>query len=200
MEKPAASQSTIKPKLILMVGLPGSGKSFFASQFADDFKIPFINLNQIRYILNAQPNFNQNEDALLHQIGEALLTEIFKTNKSVILEGDLHSRANRQAYARLARRSGYEMMVIWVQNVVGEAKSRFVRSNKPYYADQEQVKQIFDITTKRFTEPNHSENPVVISGKHSFNTQYKTILKKIVSSQSLNRPVAPKSNIIGIRR
>lgn len=183
-----SSNIAVKPKLLLLVGIPGAGKTFFAERFSTEYKIPFINLNDWRYALISQPTFDRQEDAKIFEFGQMLLQQIFKTGKSIVIEGGLDSRADRQRYIQLARQNGYDPMVIWVQNVEQESRLRATRLNKKmpkrFLIDDE----VFDNITRHFTAPNMAEKPVVISGKHAFSTQYRTILKRIIEQR------APQSN------
>ena len=38
------------PRVIFLVGIPGAGKTFFASRFSEEFGAPFIDLEKIRQI------------------------------------------------------------------------------------------------------------------------------------------------------
>ena len=82
------------PKLFFLVGLPGSGKTFFAEKFSEEYQIPFINLNKWRFFMFGEPNFSREEDAQLTRYGADILREIFKTKQSILLEGNLYSRVD----------------------------------------------------------------------------------------------------------
>lgn len=179
-----SSNIAVKPKLLLLVGIPGAGKTFFAEKFSSEYQIPFINLNDWRYNLFDQPTFDRQEDAKLFNFGQSILEQIFKTRKSVLIEGGLDSRTDRQRYINLARQNNYEPMVIWVQNVEQESRIRATRLNKKLPKQFLITSEAFDNTIRRFTAPNIAEKPVVISGKHAFSTQYRTILKRIVEQRS----------------
>lgn len=178
------SSNSVKPKLLLLVGIPGAGKTFFAEKFSDEYQIPFLNLNDWRYMLVDQPSFDRQEDAKLFSFGQAILQQFFKTHKSVMIEGGLDSRADRQRYLQLARQHGYESMVIWVQNVEQESRWRATRLNKKMPKRHLIDDRVFEDIKARFTPPNLTEKPVVISGKHAFSTQYRTVLKRIVERRA----------------
>lgn len=186
MEKPTATAAkTSTPKLFCLVGLPGSGKTFFAEKFSDEYQIPFINLNKWRFLLTPQPTFDRAEDAKMTELAFDLLEQLFRTHKSILLEGNLYSRVDRQRYAQLARRYGYQPVVIWVQNADIEAKRRSIRLNAKAPKDFLIEPALFDELKRRFTPPNAAERPIAISGKHSFRMQYRSVLKRIAEIAQL---------------
>ena len=178
------------PKLFFLVGLPGSGKTFFAEKFSEEYQIPFINLNKWRFFMFGDPNFSREEDAQLTRYGADILREIFKTKQSILLEGNLYSRVDRQRYAQLARQYGYQPVVIWVQNVDAESKLRAIRLNRNHPKDFLMTPEVFEDLKRRFTPPNEIEKPIAISGKHSFKMQYRSVLKRIAGD---SKPTAERS-------
>ena len=96
-----------RPHAIMMVGLPGSGKSFFASQFAEMFNAPYIDSLAIESKASGA--------AAASDLVTMMLAEIIKTGQTFIFEGNSDSRARRTEFARWARDKGYQPMLIWVQ-------------------------------------------------------------------------------------
>jgi len=164
------SLSLTQPHLIVMVGVPGSGKSFFAEKFAETFNAPYVSIEKITpYTATA----SDASHIIHHQT-----TELLKTRQSIILEGDTDTRTERDKLARQARIAGYETLLVWVQTDPATAKSRSVREtkdkiNRTLSADE------YDRIVKRFTPPSVIEKPTVISGKHTYATQAKIVLKKL---------------------
>lgn len=162
------SLSLTKPHLIIMVGLPGSGKSFFAEKFAETFHVPYVCQQKIEE-LSAD-----NGEALT----QLLLTELFKTSQSIIFEGATGSRTERAALFKTARAAGYEPLIIWVQVDQFTAQDRSIVAKKTTSPEE------FDQRSKRFTPPNSMEKPLVISGKHTYASQAKVVLKKLSSPRA----------------
>ena len=78
-----------------MVGLPGSGKTFFAAQFAKAFGSPFIDINELSGYCQ--------DDAAATVVGKTFLQEIAKTKQPFLYEGDSNTRARRSEFVRWAR-------------------------------------------------------------------------------------------------
>jgi predicted kinase len=153
-----------------MVGVPGSGKSFFAESFAETFNAPYVSLEKIIPLTAS--------DSAASIIFHSQITELLKTKQSIIIEGDTDTRVERDKLARKAKNAGYETLLVWVQTDPTTAKTRSVRASKGKVNRTLTVAE-YDQIVKRFTTPNAIENSIVISGKHTYATQAKIVLKKL---------------------
>jgi predicted kinase len=190
--------SLAKPHLIVMVGIPGSGKSFFAEKFANTFGAPYICEKKIAALA---PGGEHAELALLQ------LDELLKTKQSIIFDGSSHTRTERATLSKKAHDRSYDILYIWVQTDQGTAKARATSAKKT--SDYSSITaEEYDKALKRFTAPNVAEKPLVISGKHTYASQAKVVLKKLSTpraeistnhSISAIRPERPKSRNIIIR-
>jgi predicted kinase len=158
------SLSLNQPHAIVMVGTPGSGKSFFAEKFADTFHAPYVSSDTIRSFISDPKDMSK---LIAYQ-----LKELFKTNYSIVIDGFAHTRSERTELARLLKEHGYETLFVWVQTDPQTAKLRSLKQSKLTEDD-------FDRIVKRFSAPHVSEKPVVISGKHTYATQVKSVLKRL---------------------
>jgi predicted kinase len=165
------SLSLSKPHLIVMVGVPGAGKSFFSDHFADTFSAPIVSWNAIRSDLFNEPTHAKEEDEIVGRVASALLEQLLKTGVTVLYEGGTHTRVSRQALAKQAAKAGYETLFVWVQVDTPTAKSRAKK--------QGISSEVFDQHTRAFTSLAESEPFIVISGKHTYPTQLKIVLKRL---------------------
>ena len=162
------SLSLTKPHMIVMVGIPGSGKSFFAEKFSSTFHAPYINYQKVSSL--TQDNVGE--------ICFYLLEELLKTQQTIVFDGLADTRAERVELAKRARDAGYEPLFIWTQTDVATAKARAVSPKKGLSSDE------YDQLHRRFTPPTAAEKPLVISGKHTYATQARVVLKKISSPRA----------------
>lgn len=158
------SLSLSQPHAIVMVGIPGSGKSFFAEKFAETFSAPYIDYDTFRPFIADQ--------AKLSQLVGLQLRQLLKTNLSVVIEGGAHTRAERTQIAKHLKQNGYETLFVWVQIDPETAKFRSLKQSKLASDDHDRI-------AKRFSPPHASEKAVVISGKHTYATQVKSVLKRL---------------------
>jgi len=151
------------PYLILMVGIPGAGKSYFAKQFSNLFSIPLIDGLKIPNILSI----------------EYFLPELLKTNKSIVVDSDTLAKKSREVYYTAAKQAGYKILTVWVQTDTETAKKRSDKNNKITGREIN-----FSIEVRRFTVPNDAEKALVLSGKHTFATQTKVVLSRLTQPRA----------------
>ena len=175
------SLGTNKPHLVITVGIPGSGKTYFAVHFAETFKAPIVNFDRIRKDLFGSQELSKEEIKTVAKVTDYMLEEVFKTGRTIVYEGQTNSRAERANMAKKARDAGYEPLFIWVQTEPLTARKRATKKVdgiSPMTIDE------FDITVKRFNVPQETERVIVISGKHTYATQLKIVLKHLVEPRT----------------
>lgn len=166
-----------KPHIIVMVGIPGSGKSFFAEHFANTFNASCVSYKTIRHNVFTTPARTDFEKTTVHRVADYMLEELLKTNQTIIFDGPTDTQTDRLGIAKLARSAGYEPLLVWVQTESMAAKARATKKSK----DNSQLSaEQFDNRVKHFTPPKATERVVVISGKHTYASQLKIVLKHLV--------------------
>jgi predicted kinase len=178
------SLSLSQPHLIILTGVKGSGKTHFAEKFAETFNAPYVSRE---HVAKLTPDDTSIEKIIVYQLGELL-----KTKQPLIVDGLGTTRTERVELTRKAREAGYETMLIWVQTDPITARGRAMKASKKQLTPEE-----YDRAAKRFTPPNTVEKPVVISGKHTYASQAKVILKKLTApraaiSTHTTAPVRPQ--------
>ena len=186
------SLSLTIPRVIFVIGKPGVGKTHFASQFAETFGAPFVESDAIRHILAGdEPTYSKQEQQIVDAIVQLQMAELLKTKKTFIVEASTEAKSDRTKLARECSKVGYEPLFVWVQTDEATAESRATRKsrstkNKLFTMSQDR----FEHLTKRFTVPGSSEESVVISGKHTYSSQVRTVLKRLAEP---NRPTEATS-------
>src|SRR4051794_37643116 len=102
------SLSLSRPHMIIMVGIPGSGKSFFAEKFAGTFNAPYISREKVAMRLG-------HDIKEVDLVVQDQLDELLKTQQSIIVDGLADTRTARSELATKARRAKYDVLLIWVQ-------------------------------------------------------------------------------------
>jgi predicted kinase len=176
------------PRLIIMVGIPGSGKTFFGEHFAATFSAPFIS----EHDLSEQSGI---DEEAAHIVGQTLLHELLKTQRTIVFDGASAARTERQELAKLARDAGYAPLFVWAQTESTTAKARAQkRSHHGGLSDHQ-----FDTLIKHFSAPHVTELAVVISGKHTYPSQLKIVLKRLVEPRDPATRAMPPARPISER-
>ena len=160
-----------KPHLLVMVGMPGSGKSAFATQFAQTFNMPIVDYAA----LNDMAGDNLE---LAYRIGDYTIDQLLKTKQSIIIDGPGDKQADRREIARLASHHGYKPLFIWVQTEPLTAEHRAVRQKGATMSKRE-----YDERVAGFEFLTNVEPVLVISGKHTYASQARIVLKKLVTER-----------------
>jgi adenylate kinase family enzyme len=160
------------PRAIIMVGIPGAGKSTFAEKFSKTFQAPLLNPALIQATANLSP-------AATAKITALMLEELLKTQRTIIYDGPSATLAQRRLLAKQMANAGYDPLLVWVQTESMEAKRRALRVMSA---------EVFEQALKRFSPPIFSEKAIVISGKHVYASQLKIVLKRIAGE-----PKAPQA-------
>ena len=198
------------PMIIDVVGLPGAGKSFFANQFANTFGAAVVSQDKIRWTLFAHHTYSDNENAMVEQVSDLMITELLRTKKTFVLDGGYNRASARHALANRARRNGYRVLTIVVQTDEPTSRRRATKRSEKKLGDQYKqslTNEQFDAARDAYEEPSTTaDDVVVISGKHTYNTQAKIVLRKMIeiSGQSTaakrdeakeSRPAQPRATL-----
>lgn len=171
--------SLSRPHIIVMVGIPGSGKSFFGDHFAETFKVPTINVKKLQSDMFGDTSTDAYHVDAAQNAGMHMLHELLKTGQTVVFEGDAATKQVRRELAKIAYDAGYGTLFVWVQTESYEAGRRSMsKSAKPRLSKEE-----FNEKVKAFVIPDASEKAVVISGKHTYASQLKIVLKHLASDR-----------------
>ena len=161
-----------RPRAIMMVGVPGSGKSFFASQFAQTFHIPYIDSDTIEM-------YGANKTASSRLIA-LVLAEIIKTEQTFILEGSGNTKLLRTEFVQFAKKRGYDPLFIWVQADRTTSRQRSAKKGT--------TQEAYLTGLHTFEAPTESEKALVISGRHTYAGQARMVLNHIGSDSRAAMP------------
>lgn len=153
-----------KPRAILVFGVPMSGKTAFAEHFSEQFRAPHLNLTSL------ERDHHIPRKSLL-----VIIKELAKCQQTIIIEGGLSSEADRLEIRNLLRDAGYLTSLIWIQTDLATIKKRM----KAKYGDK--AKTAFEGEVTKLEAPIDSEKSIVVSGKHTFDSQLRTVLAKLTS-------------------
>ena len=160
------SQTLSQPRAILVFGAPASGKTTFCEKFSQQFRAPYYNLNEVGNDLGVD------RKNLLY-----ILDLIARTGQNIIIEGQLNTEADREEIKKILKEEGYNPSLIWIQTDVNTIKTRLKNRLKSVA----KAKEEYDRKISELEAPSESENPIVLSGKHTFETQLSHTLSQLAA-------------------
>lgn len=108
-------EPVVSPVLVLVGGLPGTGKSYFCRKLAE--RVPFLVLESdaLRKVLFPEPTYSAAESARLFRAIHLLVGRLLKKGIPVILDATSLSERFREPLYSIADRAGARLIVVWVE-------------------------------------------------------------------------------------
>lgn len=171
-----------RPLLIMLYGFPGAGKSYFARRLTESLQAAHIHGDRIRSELFEEPRYDKQESTVVTQLMDYMAHEFLNAGMSVVYDTNAVRYAQRHNLRDMARKAHAQPLLIWLQIDTDSAFTRVSgrdrrRSDDKYNAPLE--RGTFDDIVSHMQNPQNAEDYIVISGKHTYNTQVNTVIKRL---------------------
>lgn len=105
---------TPHPRLILMVGLPGTGKSTLARRLAALLPASIVESDRVRRVMFKWPRHTLNESRRVHQVCRVLIEQLLRQGSSVIFDATNLVEAHRALLYQIADRLRIPLVILFV--------------------------------------------------------------------------------------
>ena len=149
-------ETTANPVLVMLTGLPGTGKSNVARQLAEVLPFAIVESDQVRKILFPQCQYTGEESRWVHRTCHALMDKLLMRGVRVIYDAtNLHER-HRELVYRLADGRGVKLIVVKVVSPEAVASQR-LRNRQGDVKDDDDVS---DADVKVYRRMSRSVDPI----------------------------------------
>jgi predicted kinase len=115
-------ETTAWPVLIILCGLPATGKSYLAHRLVEQMPFVIVETDFVRQTLFPSPAYSARESNFVHRVCHALMEKLLRRGARVIFDATNLFKFHREKVYRLARRSAAKLVI--VQTVAPETVVR----------------------------------------------------------------------------
>lgn len=171
-----------RPTLILLYGYPGAGKTFMARQLCEDIQAAHVQSDRVRFELFDQPRYDAQENQIVDHLMQYMTEEFLHAGISVVYDINAMRVSQRRLLREMARKNKAETILIWLQVDADSAYQRVSKRDRRKTDDKYSLpldKRTFEQSSANMQNPQITEDYMVISGKHTYQTQRNAVTKKL---------------------
>ncbi len=90
--------------IIVVFGLPGSGKSYFAEKLAKKIEADYVNSDRLRKEMFPARTYSEQEKAAVYNVMLAKMRRAVKQNKNVVLDATFHNNETRETFMQAGKK------------------------------------------------------------------------------------------------
>src|SRR3954469_25860175 len=127
--------------VIIVFGLPGSGKSYFACRLASMINADYINSDKLRKEIVANRTYSENEKLAVYKMMLSKLIDAKNQNKNVVLDGTFYKDEIRRIFIDEVDKAGG---IVFIEVIADEnlINDRLQKTREDSEADFEVYKKI----------------------------------------------------------
>ena len=112
--------------VVIVFGLPGSGKSYFASRLAKKIDADYINSDRLRKEMFKMRTYSRQEKESVYQTMLQRMKQDVAQNKNVVLDATFHKKETRQPFIKAMKAKGgiYFIEIVAEEKIIRERLKR----------------------------------------------------------------------------
>lgn len=172
-----------KPFLIVFLGFPGSGKTYFATRLAERLQAVTLNTDALRLSmfgsLDTIEHIRQTDRARLYDdvfgAMDYAAAQVLRAGHSVIYDAQQTKRRDRKNIEKVAASADAVPVLVWMKTnpevALRRGQERETRADSLQYSE-EKMKMLIDRFDKVTDLPEPDENVIEINGELPFDEQF----------------------------
>jgi len=127
-------EPVVDPALIVVSGLPGTGKSHFCRRLAERLPVAILESDALRKVLFPSPSYSRQESSRLFEACHALIFELLGKGITVVLDATNLTERHREHLYHIADRLGVKLIMVRVEappELVRQRLEARVRGSNP---------------------------------------------------------------------
>jgi len=108
-------EPVVKPALIVVSGLPGTGKSHFCRKLDEFLSFPILESDALRKVLSPSPSYSLRESNRLFQACHLLIEELLRRGISLIFDATNLIERHRERFYHIADQTGAKLIIVRVE-------------------------------------------------------------------------------------
>ncbi|MEO0340402.1 MAG: AAA family ATPase [Bacteroidota bacterium] len=121
--------------IIIVIGLPGTGKTTFSRALAQVIDAVHLNTDMIRDDLDLRGHYDRQTKALIYQEMMNRVQAALEKGSHVIVDGTFYRRKNREGYRKLAKAQAVDLKWIELKAQEQAIRDRVAKKRKYSEAD-----------------------------------------------------------------
>ncbi len=128
--------------IIIVMGLPGSGKSYFAVLLAEKLNAKYLSSDRVRNVLKMRGKYSLSEKLYVYEWLANLTEGALDEKASVVVDATFYLQRTRDLFLEIAERRNINIKFIMIETPVLLVKQRLEKPRKESEADYKVFKKI----------------------------------------------------------
>jgi predicted kinase len=108
-------ERVVRPVMVLVSGLPGTGKSYFSRKLAKKAHLVVLESDRLRKTLFPSPEYSPEESNRLFDAYHALIDDLLGEGLSVVFDATNVTEKHRESVYRIADKNGAKLIVVSIK-------------------------------------------------------------------------------------